>query len=210
MRLSKNDERRITDFYLEALNEYGPFDHRSVHWTEQEGQIKRFEILADVGDLNCKSVLDVGCGVGAFYGFLRQKNIEVKYFGIDIIPEFIEEARKIFSGKDRSESSAATSPIFEHKDIFDISGQYDFVVASGALSFKVENNDNYYKAMVKKMYGVAKKGVAFNMLNIDGHIDDSIYAAYSPAEVSDFCKTFCDDVSIVIGYLPQDFTIYMY
>ncbi len=59
------------------------------------------------------------------------------------------------------------------------------------------------------MFDCANKGVAFNMLNTDIHVNDDTYAAYDPDEVSDFCKTFCDNVQIVMGYLPQDFTIYL-
>ncbi len=88
--------------------------------------------------------------------------------------------------------------------------QWDYVLASGALSFKVKNNKDYYYSIIKKMYACAKKGVAFNMLNKSVHKDDATYAAYDPQEVVNFCKIFCNNVHVITDYLPHDFTAYLY
>ena len=68
----------------------------------------------------------------------------------------------------------------------------------------------YLLGMIKQMYSVARKGVAFNMLDNRIHIDDDIYAAYSPIEIADFCATVADRVEVVVDYLPQDFAVYLY
>jgi hypothetical protein len=60
------------------------------------------------------------------------------------------------------------------------------------------------------MYSFAGKALAFNMLDLYDHVDDDTYAAYSPIEVSEFCRTFCDHVEILTDYLPQDFTVFCY
>ncbi len=40
------------------------------------------------------------------------------------------------------------------------------------------------------MYDVAKEAAAFNMLSLEDHVNDDTYAAYSPNDIGDFCKTF--------------------
>jgi cyclopropane fatty-acyl-phospholipid synthase-like methyltransferase len=141
----------------------------------------------------------VGCGLGDLYTFLNNKNISVNYTGIDIVPEYIEQAQIIHSGTR-----------FITQDIFDVTERFDVVLASGALNFKVKDNDAYYMSMIKKMYEIADEALIFNMLNSAVHRNDDTYAAYSPHTISDFCKTICDNVQIMIDYLPQDFTVCMY
>jgi SAM-dependent methyltransferase len=199
MSLSSSDFERLHTFYADALKEYGPTDARSVQWADAKNQQKRFEVLMAIAPLADKSVLDVGCGLGDLYKLFLQKQIPVNYTGIDIVPEFIATAAQRFP-----------DATFQCKDISVVSKQYDYVLASGALSFKVEGHVDFYKDMIKHLYSLAREGVAFNMLDNSIHIDDNTYAAYSPHDIGDFCKTFCEHVEIVTGYLPQDFTIYLY
>jgi cyclopropane fatty-acyl-phospholipid synthase-like methyltransferase len=194
-----NDTNRLLAYYKESLAEFGDHDARSVHWSSTENQNIRFMILSQIANLNGMSVLDVGCGLGDLYTFLKKQNMHVEYTGIDIVPDFINLARIQFPTRH-----------FECKDIFTVSEKYDYVVASGAMSFKVTDNKKYYFSMIEKMYRIATKGLAFNMLNHGTHIDDQTYASYDPNEIADFCKTLSDNVQIVVDYLPQDFTIYLY
>ncbi|MCC2631294.1 MAG: hypothetical protein K0S38_1103 [Candidatus Paceibacter sp.] len=178
---------------------FGDHDARSVHWSDEHGQQTRFLILSQIANLNHQSVLDVGCGLGDLYDFLKKQNLEVDYTGIDIVPEFIEKAKIRFPEVN-----------FKVQSMEDLDEQYDFVLASGVLSFKITDHKTFYFSMIEKMFAASKKGLAFNMLNNKTHIDDDTYAAYDTDEVMSFCKTLSDNVQIVIGYLPQDFTIYMY
>lgn len=41
-------------------------------------------------------VLDVGCGNGRLFGFLREHNLSVSYTGIDITPPLLAEARRTY------------------------------------------------------------------------------------------------------------------
>lgn len=199
MPLDTLDQNRIKEFYEESFKEFGDRDARSLHWSDKDGQITRFNILLNIANITGASLLDVGCGFGDLYKYLLERQIDANYTGIDIIPEFIATAKTRYP-----------DATFECKDIFDCSRHFDCIFASGALSFKVKDNNNYYRSMIKKMYDLADRAVAFNMLNSTIHVDDSIYASYSPDEIGEFCKTFCDDVEIVVGYLPQDFTIYLH
>lgn len=199
MNLSKQDYDRILKFYRQSHDRHGDSDARSVHWATTRDQQVRFQALVQVADLSGSRILDVGCGLGDLYKFLLQNEIDADYTGIDIVPDFISVAQRRFP-----------QGSFEVVDIFEVSESYDFVLASGALSFKVADNQNYYQDMIKKMYDTANKAVAFNMLDNRFHTNDETYAAYSPLEIADFCSTVAAQVELVVDYLPQDFAVYLF
>lgn len=218
MALSRRDQKRIEKYYGDSLATYGPESAASVHWTDQLGQYTRFRVLVGIGNLNGQSILDVGCGTGEMYKFLHEEKIWPKYHGIDVVPELVEASRERFPEGD-----------FAVADIFDLNPpgrarngaqnsktrnpggySFDFVFASGTLTFKVADNLRYYEMMIEKMWSLARKGLAFNMLRRDVHIDSDIYAAYDPKEIAGFCQNLPGgSVEIVIDYLPQDFTVYV-
>ena len=124
MKMNGRDHQRILDFYQEAYRTYGDRDVRSVRWSNPADQITRFRALLSVADLTGQSVLDVGCGMGELYKFFLQEQIPVDYAGIDIVPEFIASAQKRFP-----------DTRFMVEDIFEISEQFDYVLASGGFEF---------------------------------------------------------------------------
>lgn len=199
MSLNHKDQERIQAFYEKALRTYGSNDARSLQWTDEYNQIRRFAALTYVGDLDGARILDVGSGLGDLYHFLKNQDFRIDYTGIDIVPEMVEEARSKYPGV-----------VFEVRDVFDMNETFGYVLASGALSFRVENNDAHYQAMIRKMYDLAEVAVAFNMLDKRTHPNTEIYAAYDPQEVADFCSSFAQRVEIATDYLPRDFTIYLY
>lgn len=199
MHLSPEDRKRLLKFYLDGLSAHDSTDARAVQWADNENQRTRFEVLLNVADLSGKSVLDVGCGVGGLYRMLLEKKIPANYTGIDVVPDYIDLARIKFP-----------QGHFECKDIFDTDETSDYVLSSGALTFKVADNDAYYMEMIRKMWSIAKKGLAFNMLDRAMHVNDNTYASYDPKEITDFCGILGGRVETIMGYLPQDFTIYIY
>jgi len=49
-------------------------------------------MVADMVKKNSKSILDVGCGIGLDYDYY--KDSEVRYYGVDITPKFVDAARQ--------------------------------------------------------------------------------------------------------------------
>lgn len=196
--MNDEDQKRITDFYEDTLKTYGS-DARSVHWSNEETQRVRFEVLNNIDDLSNKSVLDVGCGLGDLYKFFITKEISVDYTGIDIVPVFIDRAQERFP-----------EATFSVEDIFLVDKQYDYVLASGALNFMVTDSKQYYFSMIKKIFELSKEGLAFNMLKNTAHPTDETYVAYDVNEVTAYCKTLSSNVVVTHDYLSWDFTVYMY
>lgn len=196
--MNPDDTKRILNFYNDSFAKYGN-DPRSVHWSGEISQNVRFEVLTNIAALAGRSVLDVGCGLGDLYKFFVTKEISVDYAGIDIVPGFIERAQERFPEAQ-----------FILGDVSTIDGEYDYIFASGVLNLTVENGKEYYFRMIEKMFFHAKYGLAFNMLNEDAHPTNETYIAYNVDEVRNYCETLSDKVEVISGYLPQDFTVYMY
>jgi trans-aconitate methyltransferase len=199
MSLSDHDHDRLVNFYQESFQAYGDHDARSVRWQKDADQQTRFRVLTQVGNLDGRQVLDVGCGLGDLYKFFLSHEMSVDYTGIDVVPEFIEASTRRYP-----------EAHFLLRDVFEINQHYPYILASGALSFKVANNATVYQSMIRHMYELADIAVAFNMLDRRVHSDDAIYAAYDPEEIADFCSTFATRVEIAVDYLPQDFAVFLY
>ncbi len=193
------DPKKILDFYEDSFAKYGN-DPRSVHWSGEISQNARFEVLSKIAPLDSKKILDAGCGIGDLYKFFLSKKISVDYTGIDIVPAFIERARERFPEARfiLAEMGSATE-------------QYDYILASGAFTILADGIDkDYYFSLIRDMFSHAKIGFAFNMLNAATNPADETYLSYDIDEVVRFCKTLTDKVVVIDGYLPQDFTVYMY
>jgi len=181
------------------LRKYGTHSAMALDWDSDKNQKSRFEILSKIGDLNGKTILDFGCGLGDLYGYLSKRFKKLAYLGIDIVPDFVVAARYKYP-KAR----------FELTEIGDLQGKFDYVFASGSLTFNVDKGKNFYLDLVKQMYERANIGVGFNMLNKGFYDTDRFYMTYDPMEVLEYCKTFAKDVKIIFEYLKGDFTIYLF
>lgn len=196
--MNSTDQKVIVDFYNQSFAEFGN-DARSVHWSGKVSQDARFEVLINIAPLAGMSILDVGCGLGDLYKFLITKKIPIDYFGIDIVPNFIARSQERFP-----------DARFELMDASLITETYDYILASGAFSLTTADSKNYYFSIIRNLFKHAKYGFAFNMLNADTHQSNETYFAYNMDEVERYCKTLTSKVTIISGYLPQDFTVYMY
>jgi len=81
--------------------------------------------------------LDVDCGFGDLFAYLKRQNTPVNYTGIDLSPELINKAKKLHPDGN-----------FFCGDIFDFSpaeNSFDYVLLSGALNEELEDNGEYAK-----------------------------------------------------------------
>lgn len=196
-----DDDNRNISLYRSLLSEHGD-SFRSLDWGSRESQIKRFEILADVGVGQGDSLLDVGCGLADFNEWLSKFRPGVNYSGIDITPEMIVQAKRRFPDVDLSNAT-----------IFDIDspeGTFDYLVASGIFVFRKENPDDYLFSTIKKMFVLCKKGIAFNSLSLwtSARTKEEFYA--DPLKTIDFARTLTSRVVLRHEYHPADFTVYLY
>lgn len=180
--------------YIEKYKAFGD-SALGVHWEGEHHQARRFQQLYKLmeKDNSRFSILDAGCGLGHFHQFLAYKKLNFDYFGIDVLPEFVDKC--VAKGLN-------TSRGFVEK----IKGKFDYIVCSGAFNLGAE----LYMG-VESMWKASKKGIAFNFC------DKGMYPRagkkithHEPEEVFGVCRLVGDNkcqITMSQGYLAQDVTV---
>jgi trans-aconitate methyltransferase len=204
MEYDQDDKSRLLTYYDKLLIEHADNTARAQGWASDETENIRFDIFTKIGDLNNSTILDVGCGFGDLYDFLKNKGVAFSYEGIDVNPAMLKVARE-----------RHPDVVFQEADFgsYDSKGKFDYIFCSGALSFKTKDYKNFYFEHIKKMYEFSKVGVAFNMLNSKNNVtpeNEETFATYEILEVQEFCKHLTEKITILEDYLPNDFTFFLH
>ena len=200
---SDSDKQDMREQYESQFAKYG-HDVRSLLWGGVKNrQSLRFKILAEIDILDGASVLDVGCGFGDMYDFLKSKYRNIHYTGLDIVPDFIQIASKVHLNADFRVLDILNGPINEKWDYIFVSGLFNRRLASG-------ENKAFTEAMIYRMFELANKGVAADFLStyVDFELPDAFHV--DPASMFQFCKTLSKRVSLRHDYMPYEFAIYVY
>ena len=200
MKLQKQNYERLVSYFGKSLEKFGPENVESLYWPRLKDQMGRFEIVCKIADLSNHTILDVGCGVGDLYSYLMENFTEIVYTGIDPVPTMITEAKAKYPDAH-----------FDTIEMGEVTNTYDYIIASGSLTFGIPDGKDFYFEMIKEMFTHANNGVAFNMLDSAIYEADQEFMAYNPYEVAQFCaKYVTKNYKVITGYLPGDFTIYLY
>ena len=177
---------------------------RQVGWMDPLQQYVSFEILAGVGEL-CDSteisVLDVGCGLGAFYGYLRERGFAGHYTGVDLVPELIGDA-----------CARYPQATFVRADILDPAltlELYDYVVASGLFDYRTPDSAERLSRTVRRLFELCRRGVAWNVLNVLPPDRDDLYRA-DPGELLALCEALTPWFVVRGDYDTHALTFYLY
>lgn len=199
---SRADLTRLEDYYRAQLEGHAAPERR-VGWNSAHSQLVRFEALASVGDLRGKKVLDVGCGLGAFWGFLQKRRIKADYTGVDLFPNVIEEAKRHHPGA-RFEARVLMADPFP-------AGSFDHAFLSGVFNVRVKDNGAYMRALLRCVMKQTRKAVAFNVLNADAGIkEEDRFTVHAGDLVALGKKLGCSKVRLLDHYHPMDLTIFLY
>jgi SAM-dependent methyltransferase len=196
-----NDHDFNAKFYTEKISEFGQ-DVRSLNWGSRESQSLRFAVLAGIGDLNGASVLDIGCGLGDFYQWMKEQNYAPDYSGIDITPKMVELCKERFPEADFHVGPILGNEALQHEG-------YDYLFASGIFYLQKEAPQQYMERTVAAMFGKCNMGIAFNNLSNKLETEETEFRA-DPAATFAFCQTITPWVNIRHDYHLGDFTIFMY
>jgi SAM-dependent methyltransferase len=196
----KDNERNVR-LYGELVRKHGN-NVRSLGWGSRESQIRRFAVFADIGKLKGASVLDVGCGLGDLYGWMRKKRLDVHYTGIDLTPGMVKRARQRFP-----------TVQFRVQDLLDVSlpiTRHDYVLSSGIFTHRNRAPFDFLTAAIQRMFDLSKRAVAFNCLSAWAKTKEPGEFHADPLKLLSFCRKLTPRVVLRHDYHPRDFTIYLY
>jgi hypothetical protein len=86
----------------------------------------------------------------------------------------------------------------------------DYFLLSGALSFRVKDNLLLAENVIKKMFLLARRGVACNFLSRYVDYETEINFHYSPEEIFSISKKLSKYITIRHDYPLWEFTVYLY
>jgi SAM-dependent methyltransferase len=143
----------------------------------EPGQRFRFEKLLSICDLDGLTVLDLGCGPGAFFPQLHQRFPHARYTGIDILPEMVDVAR-----------TAHPQASFLCRDVLadGLPERYDVVLLSTVFNNARPDAGDFLQRMVGAAWAGCGRAVGFNFISTRvGHRDAGL-AYHDPGEVLRF------------------------
>jgi SAM-dependent methyltransferase len=197
----------LRDRYRRLLREQDDAS-RQVGWMDRLQQFLAFEVLAAVGDLcgpSTPSVLDVGCGLGDFLDYLRQRGFAGRYTGVDLVPELIETARV------RQDDTASTVS-FVVGDVLDPDlslKPHDYVIASGLFDYRTPDSAARLPRTVRRLYDLCRRGLAWNVLGVAPPDREDLYAP-PPDQLLSLCEALTPWFVVRGDYAPRALTFYLY
>ena len=196
--MNHSDITTILNFHNQVIQEFGMGTIEALGWVSPASQRARFEVLAAQANYSGRSVLDVGCGHGDLRNYLSERYQGIKYTGVEQMPALLTVAI------DRYGQLPDTQ--FLKGDFSEMPlPAADYVIACGALSYQTSDPDYIFQT-IKKLFGVARMGFAFNFLTRLLHPDEAI-AAYDPVAIKKYCLTLTTNVKCIDGYWENDCTM---
>jgi len=199
-------QKKLSQYFIEKLESFGP-TAKGVDYNSLESQARRFEQLVKVIDSsNPFSIIDYGCGYGALFDFLKTKEWDFEYYGVDLIEEMVRAGRdshREFSNAHFTSDESEVPPV-------------DYLVAGAIFNIKLEAPyeqwQNYTCQTLARMNAMCSRGFSFNMLTKYSDADrmeqrpDLFYG--DPLFFFDHCKrNFSLNVALLHDYGLYDFTI---
>lgn len=199
-------QQKLNEYFSEKLEEFGATP-RGVDYNGPEAQEHRFEQLVKViPPAQPFTVIDYGCGYGAMFDFLMEKDWHFEYFGLDVIEKMV------VAGRDSHKN-------FPNAHFTTLEGELpiaDYLVAGSIFNIKLdaayEDWQEFVVRSLRQMNSLCSKGFSFNMLTKYSDADrmaqrpDLFYG--DPLFFFDLCKReFSRNVALLHDYGLYDFTI---
>jgi SAM-dependent methyltransferase len=198
-------EDQVARYYSLKVEQYGATS-QGVDWNGEDSQYQRFyhlsKVFLDVEDAIASfSLIDFGCGYGAYLDFLKSIPHNIAYIGIDISEPMLKHAKEKY-------------PAHEFGDDINAYDAADYTIASGVFNVRQKVGDaewlSYIHDTLHQMNALSKKGFSFNVLTSFSDEEfkrDYLYYA-DPMALFEYCKTyFSKDVALLHDYQLYEFTI---
>lgn len=200
--ISNADREKIVDRYTQRFEEFG-VDLRALNPGSEDHYRLQHAVHAAAGPMNGKTVLDIGCGLGHYYEFLRGQDCDVDYIGYDLVPAFIESNKQRFP-----------QAHFEVRDVSrdGIAHEADYIVMCQVFNNRYSDvsNADVVKATVSAAFASARSCVSVDMLSKYVNYEDPRLNYFNPEEMFTHGKSLSPYVLLRHDYLPFHFTLLLY
>jgi len=200
--LDPDDAVQVVRRYQQRIAEHGP-TFASLNSGSEAKQAIRHSVHASALRNANPSVLEIGCGLADFSKYLIQHKRDCSYHGYDIVPEYIDECRRIYP-----------NATFALRNIFveGIDGIFDTVVMSQVLNNRYQKSDNMQvmQQALELAFEHTRVSVSVDMLStyVDFRNPDLFY--YSPEEIFRIAKAISPRVLLRHDYRAFEFCIQLF
>jgi SAM-dependent methyltransferase len=195
----------LISFYDKLVGLFGATPD-ALGWS-RSGQAARYGALletmnlAEGGLTEASSVLDFGCGMADFYGYLEKKGIEVNYTGFDINPTLMGIARERYPEC--------------RFGVFDIEGDeltenFDFIIMCGVFNQRLEGVEDSARDAIRRLWPHAKNALVFNALSAAARRKDPALQYYHPEDMLHFTRTLSNEALLREDLVPGDIFLCLY
>jgi SAM-dependent methyltransferase len=196
------DKDKILARYAKRIEEMG---HGAAALGEpKHRQAYFFDILSQVDGLGASdSVVDVGCGYGDFFDFLRSKGWHGNYLGIDINPDLIEEGRRLYPDAELGVIDIQATPLDR---------VWDWCFCCQALTSATDAIPfiQHFESMLRTMWGMCRKGLVFNVLSPLVDYTHPVHVRPPFDEVLAVVTKLTNRFTVRHDYMPYEYAIYAY
>jgi SAM-dependent methyltransferase len=212
----KNISSNMIKRYSDRYNKLG-YDVKTLGWGNKEQQYQRFDDILNIDlILNNKTLLDIGCGFGDFYTYLKSKNINFNYYtGVDINSNLIKEANKLH--KDNIDCHFDVYNVLDDSGIINNCVDIAYLIGVLNLNFKNEiDNYEYSFKIIKKAFNLVTESLVVNLLddNLTPNYPKEDFVFYHNAKkMQEFGITIAKKVDIKYSPNPipqKEFNLILY
>ena len=200
--IAHDDAGSIRQWYRDRIKVYGvTFESLSAGPAQRERIRHGVHASALIGDE--PEVLDIGCGIGRFYGFLKESGRPCRYTGYDIVPEYIAHCRERYPEIRVVERNIPEQPI---------EGQFDTIVASQVFNHRYSHGRNLevLESVLRAAFAAARVSLSVDMLSTYVDYEEQHLYYYRPEQVFAMAKSITRRVLLRHDFAPFEFCIQLY
>ena len=151
--MSRNEKETVAR-YRARLKKYG-HSKETLGWFKGKQDIRYRALIKDI-PADISSIIDVGCGFGDGIPYIAEKFTDLHYTGIDMVPEFIENAKARFQQHD-----------FVCGDYikFEPKKRLGAIIASGIFNHNTTTNYQDVEQLIKYCKQVEFRYLAFDVMS---------------------------------------------
>lgn len=201
-----NFEKLNAEFFDESCEKFKNSSWQACCYLDEFMQEVYYHSIFKNINKNFKNILDIGCGQGDLLGFLKKNSNNIDYTGLDVSSKMIDCCKKRFPKQSFNNSSFLD---FKSENSFDV------VLAVGVFNLKVcekpENQIEYLKQNIQKMYSICNKCCSFTLMSKHGNqnSEDGLFY-YNPWNILEYCLDLTSSVILDHSSIPIDFIVTLY
>ena len=176
-------------------------DLEKLAWSHERTQRMRFEAFLLEHEVDGRSVLDLGCGLGDFYAHLRRRGLAVTYTGFDLSRQMVRLCRARYP-----EAAFEQGNILEYEPAH----RFDFTVAFGIHNIRVTAGREILELVTGRQFALARIAAHVSLLTDRASGFAPEIQAWRAEEVLAMALRITPHVVLRHDYLHNDFSVTLY